>query len=121
MPLASHQVSVVEAKRVNWFLLDSLVKTNSTPGELGKGQLDWLAGALDARPGKPALVMVHHDPKLPLPRIPTCLIDTEQLYAVLVPRKQVKALIFGHTHRWHHARHEGIHLKQTDPAWCESE
>lgn len=109
-PLASHQVSVVEAKRVNWFLLDSLVKTNATPGELGKEQCDWLAGALDARPTKPALVMVHHDPVWTAAARRSGLVDTERLFEVLAGRKQVKALLFGHTHRWRHERRDGIHL-----------
>jgi 3',5'-cyclic AMP phosphodiesterase CpdA len=114
-PLASHQVSVVESKRVNWFLLDSLVRTNATPGELGKEQLDWLAGALDARPGKPALVVIHHDPQWTAPAKRSGLVDTERLFEVLVGRKQVKALIFGHTHRWHRERRDGIHLINLPP------
>jgi 3',5'-cyclic AMP phosphodiesterase CpdA len=108
--LASHQVSVVECKRVNWFLLDSLVKTNSTPGELGKEQLDWLAGALDARATRPALVVVHHDPQWTAPAKRRGLVDTEWLFEVLAGRKQVKALLFGHTHRWRRERRDGIHL-----------
>ena len=60
-PAFQHHVAVVETPRVNWFLLDSLDKTNSTPGLLGKPQLDWLAAALDARRGKPAILAAHHD------------------------------------------------------------
>jgi 3',5'-cyclic AMP phosphodiesterase CpdA len=114
-PLASHQVSVVESKRVNWFLLDSLDRTNATPGQLGKEQLDWLAGALDPRPGKPALVMVHHDSQWTAPAKRSGLMDTERLFAVLTGRKQVKALIFGHTHRWRRERRDGIHLVNLPP------
>jgi len=114
-PLASHQVSVVEAKRVNWFLLDSLDRTNATPGTLGKGQLDWLAGALDARSAKPALVVVHHDPQWTAPAKRSGLVDTERLFEVLAGRKQVKALIFGHTHRWRREKREGIHLVNLPP------
>jgi 3',5'-cyclic AMP phosphodiesterase CpdA len=113
-PLASRHVAVVEAARANWFLLDSLDRVNATPGELGREQIDWLAGALDARPMKPALVVVHHDPQWDRPK-PTGLIDTEKLFAVLAPRKQVKALIFGHTHRWSRDRREGIHLVNLPP------
>jgi 3',5'-cyclic-AMP phosphodiesterase len=114
-PLVSRHVAVIESNRANWFLLDSLDVVNVSPGLLGKKQLAWLATALDARPGKPALVVVHHNPQSPLPEKPSCLLDTEQLNEVLVPRKQVKALIFGHTHQWRRDRHEGIHLINLPP------
>jgi 3',5'-cyclic AMP phosphodiesterase CpdA len=114
-PLVSHHVSVVETNRVNWFLLDSLDKVNATPGTLGEEQVTWLTKALDARPGKPALVVVHHNPQWTAPAQRTGLVETERLFGVLVPRKQVKAVFFGHTHRWHRDRHEGIHLVNLPP------
>jgi 3',5'-cyclic AMP phosphodiesterase CpdA len=115
-PLVSRHVAVVEANRANWFLLDSLDRVNATPGTLGEEQVAWLARALDARPGKPALVVVHHNPlwTLPADKRPG-LVDTERLFGVLVPRKQVKAVFFGHTHRWQRDRHEGIHLVNLPP------
>ena len=91
-------VSVVESPHANWFLLDSLDKTNASKGLLGESQLAWLAKALDARPERPALVLAHHDPE-PLLNIHG-LTDTAALFKVLEPRKQVKAYFFGHTHRW---------------------
>jgi 3',5'-cyclic AMP phosphodiesterase CpdA len=106
---------VVETTQANWFLLDTLDRVAGTPGELGREQLDWLAGALDARPGKPALVVLHHNPQWPVPVIATGLRDTERLFGVVVPRKQVKALTFGHTHRWGRDRHEGVHLVNLPP------
>lgn len=36
--------------------------------------------------------------------------DTKQLLKILVPRKQVKALLFGHTHKWVHTKEEDLHL-----------
>ena len=63
-PLADRQVALLRTPRANWFVLDSLEKTLSTPGLLGQEQLDWLAGALDANPDKPALVLIHHNPGL---------------------------------------------------------
>jgi 3',5'-cyclic-AMP phosphodiesterase len=114
-PLVSRHVAVIESERANWFLLDSLDLVNSAPGLLGKQQLAWLAKALDARPAKPALIVVHHNPQSPLPAKPSGLVDTEQLKEVLVPRKQVKALIFGHTHHWHRGQLGGIHLVNLPP------
>jgi 3',5'-cyclic AMP phosphodiesterase CpdA len=114
-PLASRHVAVVEAPRANWFLLDSLDRVNAAPGKLGKHQLAWLARALDARKGKPALVVTHHDPQWSAPAQRSGLVDTEDLFAVLTPRKHVKALFFGHTHRWHRAERDGIHLVNLPP------
>ncbi len=114
-PLMSRHVSVLETARANWFLLDSLDRVNGTPGELGREQLAWLAQALDARPGKPALVVLHHDPQWSAPAQRSGLVDTESLFAVLVPRKHVKVVFFGHTHRWRRERHEGIHLINLPP------
>ena len=61
-PLADKQAMLVPTARANWFVLDSLEQTLSTPGLLGEQQLDWLAKSLDANNDKPALVMVHHNP-----------------------------------------------------------
>jgi 3',5'-cyclic-AMP phosphodiesterase len=104
-----HYVTLIESERANWFLLDSLEKTLSTPGLLGEQQLKWLAETLDRHPTKPALIVVHHNPVTG--QVQAALKDTDALFAVLAPRKQVKAYFFGHTHRWNLSRHEsGIHL-----------
>ena len=107
-PVVDKRVSVVETPRANWFLLDSLERTNVTPGRLGEPQLAWLAKELDARPDKPALVMAHHHPEVGIKT--SGLADTDALLNVLVPRKQVKAYFFGHTHAWKLYRHDGLHL-----------
>lgn len=106
-------VLVVESAQANWFLLDSLDGTNKTPGLLGEGQLLWLGKLLDAHETKPAIVCVHHNPDgRPMPG---GLIDTQGLYDVLLPRKQVKALFFGHTHNWEIKEQEGVHLVNLPP------
>ena len=113
-PLTDHNVAILKTSRANWFILDSLEKTLSTPGFLGTTQLDWLAKSLDANRGKPALVMVHHQPNLTSQD--DGLKDTEELMKVIRPRKQVKAHIFGHTHAWKVQRDEsGIHLINLPP------
>ena len=113
-PLADRQASLMETPRANWFLLDSLEKTHLTPGLLGPEQLNWLADSLDTDPGKPAIIMVHHDPGL-LGKIGG-LRDTEALFKILRPRKQVKIVIYGHTHDWHIRQDKsGIHLVNLPP------
>ena len=108
------QAAVFAGDRANWFLLDSLDVTDKTPGELGAAQLDWLARELDARLHKPAVVVVHHNPQFPKPT--TGLLDSAALMETLAPRRQVKALIFGHTHDWHIAQHEsGVYFINLPP------
>jgi Icc protein len=113
-PLADRQAEFLPSPRANWFMLDSLERTRLTPGLIGTEQLDWLAGALDANRTKPALVMVHHNPGF-LGKVGG-LRDTEALFKVIRPRKQVKAVIYGHTHDWHiHEHDSGVHLINLPP------
>src|SRR5205823_10801422 len=71
---------------------------------------------------KPVIVMVHHHPQLPdaatrattMPAtapVPFAgLVDSQALLDVILPRRQVKMLLFGHTHQWHQGKLEGMHL-----------
>jgi 3',5'-cyclic-AMP phosphodiesterase len=112
-PLADKQVALLKTPHANWFILDSLEQTLSSPGLLGKEQLDWLASTLDANQKKPALVLIHHNPGL---SGNIGLKDTTALFEVIRPRKQVKAYIFGHTHAWNVWPDEsGIHLVNLPP------
>jgi 3',5'-cyclic AMP phosphodiesterase CpdA len=91
------EVGVVEGPGLRFVVLDSLITPDSTPGLLGPVQLDWLARELDAHPGPATILFVHHNPAVSQP---TALLDTEALLEVVRPRRQVKALVFGHTHAW---------------------
>ncbi len=107
-PVADKYVALLPTPRANWFVLDSLETTASTPGLLGREQLDWLANTLDANRSKPALVLIHHNPGL---SGNLGLKDTLPLLEIIRPRAQVKAYIFGHTHVWKVNRDSsGIHL-----------
>lgn len=113
-PVPDRQVSILRSERANWFLLDSLDKTNSTPGLLGETQLEWLAKALDRNTDKPALLFAHHD--LAKGETKSALKDTEKLLALIEPRRHVKAYIFGHTHKWQIQQDSsGIHLINLPP------
>jgi len=112
-PLADRQVLLMPTRQANWFILDSLETTLSTPGLLGRQQLDWLASALDANRKKPALILVHHNPGL---SGNLGLKDTTALFEVIRPRRQVKAYIYGHTHTWKIEQDSsGIHLVNLPP------
>lgn len=108
------QAAVVATTRAHWFLLDSLEATNVSDGNLGSPQLDWLTAELAARPAKPAIVVVHHNPATATEK--AGLKDAEALLEVLAAHRQVKACIFGHTHDWHVETHpSGVHLINLPP------
>ncbi len=112
-PVDGRVAMAIETPRANWFILDSLEKTNSTPGVVGDEQLKWLTSGLDKTSDKPALVMVHHNPDLG--EKVTGLRDTAALMDAILPRKQVKVLFFGHTHDWHVKQQDGLHLVNFPP------
>ncbi len=108
-PLKDRQAAIIRAPRVNWFVLDSLDKTLSTPGVLGKTQLAWLEKSLDANADKPALVVVHHNPN-PEGKVGG-LSETKEFFEIIRPRKHVKAFLYGHSHHWNVEQDSsGIHL-----------
>ena len=113
-PVADRQVALLRAPHANWYILDSLETTLSSPGLLGQEQLHWLAKALDDNPKTPALVVIHHNPGLNGGNLG--LKDTLPLFEVIRPRNQVKAYIYGHTHAWKvEADTSGIHLINLPP------
>ena len=113
-PIREREAYVVETPRANWFVLDSLVETNKVPGTVGDEQRKWLSDGLEARKDKPAIVMVHHNPDREDPTRGG-LTDTVAFLELLAERRQVKALIFGHTHRWSFAEENGLHLINLPP------
>jgi 3',5'-cyclic AMP phosphodiesterase CpdA len=116
-PVESKHVSVLEAPKANWFLLDSLFQVNVVTGELGRGQLEWLAKALDARSDKPAILVAHHNPQFePGPNNAWGgLKDAKALFDMIAHRKQVKAYIYGHTHDWRLSKAGDVHLVNLPP------
>lgn len=124
-PVDGKQTLILETPRADWVVLDSLMKTRETPGLLGDEQLKWLTATLDdpKRKSKPTIVMVHHQPEIEAARQETAgsattkpskiggITDTAALMEILAPRKNVKALVFGHTHVWSHKKLDnGLHL-----------
>jgi len=117
-PVAAKHVSVIESRHANWFLLDTLKVVNQVTGQLGVDQLRWLAMALDERLDKPAIVMAHHNPQFTPPadgQTWNGIQDTAELFDILQQRRQVKALIFGHTHVWKVEQRERLQLINLPP------
>ncbi len=121
--IVDRQVSIIDAGRASIIMLDSLDQTNKTPGVLGEKQLAWLTKALDARADKTLMLFIHHDPDDEAARAASKkalsgLTDTKALMDIILPRKQVKAYVFGHTHYWKHIDMQGMHLVNLPPtAW----
>ena len=115
-PVAGRMVNLLKTERANFFLLDSLYNTQRTvtEGDLGMKQIGWLTRALDNHVEKPAIVICHHNVNQPEAKSGTAqkggLRDGAALVDALLPRKHVKAFIFGHTHEWRHWELDGIHF-----------
>ena len=97
---------IIETKRANLFVLDSLDQTDQEEGKFGKDQLDWLAAELDRRKDKPAILMAHH-PAVDIAK--SGLIDSIPFWDLLRTRRQVKAYFFGHAHLWLRLRLGRVH------------
>jgi len=112
LPVAGRHITRFESPLADWFVLDSLDQNDHTPGRMGEAQLKWLAAELDRPSDKPAIVVAHHYPisKDDPSTASGALQDTDALYDVILPRKRVKAYIFGHSHRWQHSRIDDLHL-----------
>ena len=100
-------VSTVSGPGVRFVLLDSQNGVNVTAGKLGPEQLSWLANDLDAHPETPAVIVVHHNINA---HSESALRNTEAFLNVLRPRRQAKAVVFGHTHVWNVRAIDGIHM-----------
>jgi 3',5'-cyclic-AMP phosphodiesterase len=106
-PVEQKLVTTVDAGPLRFVMLDSLLVTNISPGQVGKGQREWLSSYLDGSGQKPTIVVVHHNPDA---ESDGALVDADRLLTILRPRRSVKALIFGHTHVYTFDKTEGMHL-----------
>ena len=106
-PIQQKLVTTIDAGDLRFILLDSLLATNVTPGQLGKSQRTWLSEYLSAQTAKPVVVFVHHQPD---PDNDGALVDAARLLDILAPRPAVKALVFGHTHVYSLEKFKDLHL-----------
>jgi 3',5'-cyclic AMP phosphodiesterase CpdA len=102
--------TALDAAGLRLVMLDSLDKVDEVPGLLGEAQRGWLARTLDAAPDRATVVLMHHHPSPTDEPAPGSLQDTAALLEILRPRKQVKALVFGHTHVWRLDERDGLRL-----------
>jgi Icc protein len=106
-PVQDHHVVIVDGPAAQFVVLDSLIRPDFVPGLLGKAQRGWLADyLLKATSSKPIVLFVHH----PLDDGDGNLLDTPRLLEIIRPHRQVKAVVFGHTHAYAFSSIDGIHL-----------
>jgi len=107
-PPPAKSIIVINHPPVRFIILDSLYRVDVVPGLLGFQQRDWLARFLDGTDAVPTIVCFHHA----LDDNDKSLFDAERLLRVLLPRKQVKAIIHGHWHKLRRYDIEGLHVVQ---------
>lgn len=99
-------VVVTQAGPVRLVILDSMLRTNLVSGLLGKEQRVWLEQYLPSAGSTPILVFMHHTPG----DRDGDLLDTDRLLGILTANRNVKALIYGHSHRYAYDQVKGMHL-----------
>jgi Icc protein len=88
---------------VRLIVLDSLLYTNLMAGMIGKTQRIWLETYLRTCDDTPTILFLHHAPRADL-------LDVGRLLDIAAPARKVKAIVYGHSHRYRFREHEGIHL-----------
>jgi 3',5'-cyclic-AMP phosphodiesterase len=105
-PVADRQILVIEAPPVRFIVLDSLMTLEVASGFLGRQQRTWLERYLQSSDGTPTVLFVHHPPD----DGDTSLLDSDRLLRIVTPARQVKAVVFGHTHAYKYDAVDGLHL-----------
>lgn len=104
--VAGKHTLVVESEVVRIVVLDSLLYVNKVAGLVGKAQRKWLADFLKTSDDRPIVFFVHHT----LGDNDGELLDVDRLFKVIKPYRQVKAIFYGHSHRYHLHERAGVQL-----------
>ena len=65
--------------------------------------LSWLKTFLDGCDDRPTILFFHHRPRIDL-------LDTRRLFDIIAPSTKVKAVVYGHSHKFRFSEYKGIHL-----------
>ena len=99
-------VSIFEAAGTRFIVLDSLLYVNKVAGLLGKATRSWLKTYLQEVDKKPTLFFVHHT----LSDGDGSLLDFDRFFEIVRPHKQIKAIFYGHSHRYHVEQKDHVYL-----------
>lgn len=105
-PVKGKLVSIVENRWARLIMLDTQMSVNQTAGLFGKVQRTWLAEYLKTSSDLPTLLFFHHTPD----DNDGAVLDYPRLWEIVRKEKKVKALVFGHSHRWEIGREERVFL-----------
>jgi 3',5'-cyclic AMP phosphodiesterase CpdA len=105
LAVSNKHASTRDAGGLRFVLLDSLLAPDVTPGQLGNAQRAWLGKELAAST-TPTVVLVHHT----LGSNDGELMDADRLFEVLRPHRHVKAIMYGHSHKYEVVEREGLQL-----------
>ncbi len=88
---------------VRMIVLDSLLYTNVYGGMLGRPQRTWLETYLNICDETPTIVFLHHTPRADL-------LDARRLVETITPIPKVKAVVYGHSHKYDFYESDGVHF-----------
>jgi 3',5'-cyclic AMP phosphodiesterase CpdA len=88
---------------VRMIVLDSLLYTNVFGGMIGKDQRTWLDTYLRVCDDTPTILFLHHTPRADL-------LDAHRLFEIIKPIPKVKAVVFGHSHKYEFSESDGMVL-----------
>jgi predicted phosphodiesterase len=106
-----HAAEVVENKHVvtartgpvRLIVLDTLLNVNALSGKLGAQQRTWLQTVLQMHDDTPTVLFLHHTPNFEL-------LDLRRLFKIIKPVGKIKAIVYGHSHKYGYSESAGIHL-----------
>jgi len=96
-----HVVTAV-AGPMRLIVLDSLIADRAA-GLLGSSQRMWLRSFLADSDDRPTILFFHHRPRIDL-------LDSNRLFDIIEPVAKVKAVVYGHSHKFNFSQYKGIHL-----------
>ena len=99
-------VTAIDKPPVRFLLLDSLLYTNRVAGLLGRAQRAWLEEYLARPDQRPTILVFHHPPT----EDDSALLDSDRLLRIAAQSRQVKAIIYGHSHAYSFQSQDGLHL-----------
>ncbi len=86
---------------VRMIVLDSLLYTNVYGGMLGRPQRTWLETYLNICDNTPTILFLHHTPRADL-------LDARRLVEIIKPIPKVKAVVYGHSHKYELYESDGV-------------
>ncbi len=96
-------VVTTEMGPVRLIVLDSLLNVNWMTGKLGPQQRTWLETVLQTCDDRPTILFLHHTLNFQL-------LDMRRLLEIIKPVPKIKAVVYGHSHRYGYSEVAGIHL-----------